>query len=303
MSTTIAPPAPRHGIAPGPRTRPRTAAAATGESAGARWLLIAVALAYLFLFLGLPLFVVFQEAFRKGAANYVAALQEPDLLYALKLTLIVAGIAVPLNVLFGLAAAWAITKGKVRGHALLVALADLPLAVSPVIAGMVFVLLFGLQGWLGPWLEAHGVKIVFAIPGVILATLFVTLPFVARELIPVMQEQGSQEEEAALLLGASGWQTFLRVTLPNVKWGLLYGILLCNGRAIGEFGAVSVISGHIIGYTDTMPLHVEVLYNDYDFAGSFAVASLLTLFALVTLGIKAILEWRAGASDAASPAP
>jgi sulfate/thiosulfate transport system permease protein len=166
---------------------------------------------------------------------------------------------------------------------------------------MVFVLLFGLQGWLGPWLEAHGVKIVFAIPGVILATLFVTLPFVARELIPVMQEQGSQEEEAALLLGASGWQTFLRVTLPNVKWGLLYGILLCNGRAIGEFGAVSVISGHIIGYTDTMPLHVEVLYNDYDFAGSFAVASLLTLFALVTLGIKAILEWRAGASDAASP--
>jgi sulfate/thiosulfate transport system permease protein len=273
------------------------------DPAPVRWALIALALGFLVLFLILPLAVVFAEALARGFGRYLGAIFESNALAAIGLTLLTTVVVVPLNIAFGIAAAWAVTRFEFRGKSLLLTLIDVPFSVSPVIAGMVFVLLFGLQGWLGPWLEAHGVKIVFAIPGVILATLFVTLPFVARELIPVMQEQGSEEEEAALLLGASGWQTFLRVTLPNVKWGLLYGILLCNGRAIGEFGAVSVISGHIIGYTDTMPLHVEVLYNDYDFVGSFAVASLLTLFALVTLGIKAILEWRAGASDAASPAP
>ena len=290
MTTTIAPTAPRHGIAPGPRTRPRTTAAAAGEGTVARWLLIGAALAYLFLFLGLPLFVVFQEAFRKGAAAYFAALGEADLLYALKLTLIVAGIAVPLNVLFGLSAAWAITKGKVRGHALLVALADLPLAVSPVIAGLTFMLLFGMQGWFGPWLRAHDIQIAFTVTAVVLATIFVTLPFVARELIPLMEEQGVSEEEAGVTLGAPGWQIFRRVTLPNIRWGLLYGVVLCNARAMGEFGAVSVVSGRIRGETTTLPLHIEILYNEYDFTAAFAASSLLAMLAVVTLAAKHLLE-------------
>ena len=290
MSTTIAPPAPRHGIAPGPRTTPRTIATATAESAVARWILIGAALAYLFLFLGLPLFVVFQEAFRKGAANYVAAIRDAELLYALRLTLVVAGIAVPLNVLFGLSAAWAITKGKVRGHALLVALADLPLAVSPVIAGLTFMLLFGMQGWFGPWLRAHDIQIAFTVTAVALATIFVTLPFVARELIPLMEEQGITEEEAGVTLGASGWQIFRRVTLPNIRWGLLYGVVLCNARAMGEFGAVSVVSGRIRGQTTTLPLHIEILYNEYDFTAAFAASSLLAMLAVVTLAAKHMLE-------------
>ena len=290
MSTTIAPPAPRHGIAPGARTTPRTTATATGESAIARWLLIGAALAYLFLFLGLPLFVVFQEAFRKGVAAYFAAIRDAELLYALRLTLVVAGIAVPLNVLFGLSAAWAITKGKVRGHALLVALADLPLAVSPVIAGLTFMLLFGMQGWFGPWLRAHDIQIAFTVTAVVLATIFVTLPFVARELIPLMEEQGVTEEEAGVTLGASGWQIFRRVTLPNIRWGLLYGVVLCNARAMGEFGAVYVVSGHIAGMTDTMPLRIEKLFQEYNLPGSFAVASVLTLVAILTLVVKSKLE-------------
>ena len=290
MSTTTLPAAPRHGIAPGPRTKPRTAATATGEGATVRWLLIGAAVAYLFLFLGLPLFVVFQEAFRKGAAAYFTALANVELLYALKLTLVVAGIAVPLNVLFGLSAAWAITKGKVRGHALLVALADLPLAVSPVIAGLTFMLLFGMQGWFGPWLRAHDIQIAFTVTAVVLATIFVTLPFVARELIPLMEEQGVTEEEAGVTLGASGWQIFRRVTLPNIRWGLLYGVVLCNARAMGEFGAVSVVSGRIRGQTTTLPLHIEILYNEYDFTAAFAASSLLAMLAVVTLAAKHLLE-------------
>ena len=290
MSTTIAPATPRHGLPPRPRARTRTVAAPTNESAVTRWVLISVALAYLFLFLGLPLFVVFQEAFSKGAANYVAALRDAELLHALRLTLLVAGIAVPLNVAFGLAAAWAITKGKVRGRTLLVALADLPLAVSPVIAGLTFMLLFGMQGWFGPWLNAHGIKIAFTVTAVVLATIFVTLPFVARELIPLMEEQGVTEEEAAVTLGASGWQILRRVTLPNIRWGLLYGVVLCNARAMGEFGAVSVVSGRIRGQTTTLPLHIEILYNEYDFTAAFAASSLLALLAVVTLAAKHLLE-------------
>jgi sulfate transport system permease protein len=288
-TTTIAPAASRHGIAPGPRAK-RHGASATGESAVARWILIGIALAYMFLFLGLPLYVVFQEALKKGLDAYFAALREPELLYALRLTLTVAAIAVPLNVLFGLAAAWAITKGKVRGHALLVALADLPLAVSPVIAGLTFMLLFGMQGWFGPWLAAHDMKIAFTVTAVVLATIFVTLPFVARELIPLMEEQGVTEEEAAVTLGASGWQTFWRVTLPNIRWGLLYGVVLCNARAMGEFGAVSVVSGRIRGQTTTLPLHIEILYNEYDFTAAFAASSLLAMLAVVTLAAKHLLE-------------
>jgi sulfate/thiosulfate transport system permease protein len=290
MSTTIAPAAPRHGLPPGPRTKTRTVAAATNEGTIARWVLIGAALAYLFLFLGLPLFVVFQEAFRKGIAAYFTALQEAELLHALRLTLLVAGIAVPLNVLFGLAAAWAITKGKVRGRTLLVALADLPLAVSPVIAGLTFMLLFGMQGWFGPWLNAHGIKIAFTVTAVVLATVFVTLPFVARELIPLMEEQGVTEEEAGVTLGASGWQIFRRVTLPNIRWGLLYGVVLCNARAMGEFGAVSVVSGRIRGETTTLPLHIEILYNEYDFTAAFAASSLLAMLAVATLAAKHLLE-------------
>ena len=289
MSTTIVPAAPRHGIAPGVRVKRRTKSA-TGESAVARWALISIALAYLVVFLGLPLFVVFQEAFKKGVSAYVAAILDPELLHALRLTLTVAAIAVPLNVVFGLAAAWAITKGKVRGHALLVALADLPLAVSPVIAGLTFMLLFGMQGWLGPWLKAHDIRIAFTVTAVVLATLFVTLPFVARELIPLMEEQGVTEEEAGVTLGASGWQIFRRVTLPNIRWGLLYGVVLCNARAMGEFGAVSVVSGRIRGQTTTLPLHIEILYNEYDFTAAFAASSLLAMLAVVTLAAKHLLE-------------
>ena len=263
------------------------------ESTGARTALIAVALGFLLLFLLLPLIVVFAEALRTGLGSYWATITEPEALAAIRLTLLTALIVVPLNAIFGIAAAWAITKFQFAGKNLLITLVDLPFSVSPVIGGMVFVLLFGLQGVFGPWLAAHDIKIIFAIPGVIIATLFVTLPFVARELIPLMQKQGTDYEEAALMLGASGWQTLFRVTLPNIKWGLLYGLLLCNGRAIGEFGAVAVVSGHIVGLTTTMPLYIEVLYNDFNFPAAFAVASLLTLMAFATLILKTILEWRA----------
>lgn len=257
-----------------------------------RWLLIATAVGFLGLFLLLPLVAVFTEAFRKGAGAYAAALVEPDALSAVRLTLITAGIAVPLNVIFGLAASWCIAKFDFRGKNLLITLIDLPFAVSPVISGMIFVLLFGAQGWFGAWLSDRDIQIVFAVPGIVLATTFVTFPFVARELIPLMQEQGSEEEEAARVLGASGWQIFFRVTLPNIKWGLLYGVILCNARAMGEFGAVSVVSGHIRGLTNTLPLHIEILYNEYNFAAAFAVASLLTFLALVTLVVKSAVEWR-----------
>jgi sulfate transport system permease protein len=263
-----------------------------------RGVLLGIALTFLGLFLVLPLIVVFVEAFSQGVRVYFAALAEPEALAAIRLTVLTAAICVPLNTAFGLAAAWSITKFKFRGKSLLLTLIDLPFSVSPVVAGLVFVLLFGLQGLFGTWLVAHGIKIIFAVPGIALATLFVTLPFVARELIPLMESQGTTQEEAAIVLGANGRQTFLRVTLPNIKWGLLYGVLLCNGRAIGEFGAVAVVSGHIIGLTNTMPLHIEVLYNDYAFAASFAVASLLTLMALVTLAMKTVLEWRLGRAAA-----
>jgi len=289
MATTIVPGARQHGLPPGPRARAHTGTA-TNERTLARRVLIGVALAYLFVFLGLPLYVVFQEALKKGFAAYLAALREPELLHALRLTLLVAGIAVPLNVLFGISAAWAITKGRVRGRTLLIALADLPLAVSPVIAGLTFMLLFGMQGWFGPWLKAHDIRIAFTVTAVVLATIFVTLPFVARELIPLMEEQGVTEEEAAVTLGASGWQIFRRVTAPNIRWGLLYGIVLCNARAMGEFGAVSVVSGRIRGQTTTLPLHIEILYNEYDFTAAFAASSLLALLAVVTLAAKHLLE-------------
>jgi sulfate transport system permease protein len=264
------------------------------EPAAVRGVLIAIAMSFLVLFLILPLIVVFSEALREGFRAYAAAISEPESIAAIRLTVLTALIVVPLNVIFGIAAAWAITKFEFAGKNLLITLIDIPFSVSPVIGGMVFVLLFGMQGVFGPWLFDHGIKIIFAIPGIIIATLFVTLPFVARELIPLMQKQGTEQEEAALMLGANGWQTLWHVTLPNIKWGLLYGILLCNGRAIGEFGAVAVVSGHISGLTNTMPLHVEVLYNDYAFAAAFALASLLTLMALATLALKTLLEWRAG---------
>ncbi|WP_019449955.1 sulfate ABC transporter permease subunit CysW [Cupriavidus sp. BIS7] len=267
---------------------------ATGESPWVRYGLIIVAVLFLGLFLFIPLASVFYEALRKGVDTYLAALTEPDAVSAIQLTLLVAAIAVPLNVVFGVAAAWAIAKFDFRGKNLLITLIDLPFSVSPVISGLIYVLMFGAQGWFGPWLEAHDIKIMFAVPGIVLATIFVTFPFVARELIPLMQSQGSEEEEAAIVLGASGWQTFWHVTLPNIRWGLLYGVILCNARAMGEFGAVSVVSGHIRGLTNTMPLHVEILYNEYNFAAAFAVASLLTLLALVTLGIKTLVEIRAG---------
>jgi sulfate transport system permease protein len=264
------------------------------EPAWVRFVLIAAALLFLLLFLILPLATVFTEALREGIKVYAAAILEPEALAAIRLTLLTAAIVVPLNVMFGIAAAWAVTKFEFPGKSFLITLIDLPFSVSPVIGGMVFVLLFGLQGLFGPWLMEHNIRIIFAVPGIVIATLFVTLPFVARELIPLMQQQGTAQEEAALMLGASGWQTLRRVTLPNIKWALLYGVLLCNGRALGEFGAVSVVSGHIGGLTNTMPLHVEVLYNDYAFAASFAVASLLTLMALATLLLKTLLEWRSG---------
>jgi sulfate transport system permease protein len=264
----------------------------TTEAAWVRWTLTAVALAFMALFLVLPLAAVFAEALRKGWGAYLEALTEPEAWSAIRLTLLTAAVAVPLNLLFGVAAAWAIAKHEFRGKAFLTTLIDLPFSVSPVVAGLIYVLVFGAQGWLGPWLAAHDIKIIFAVPGIVLATVFVTFPFVARELIPLMQAQGSEEEQAAIVLGASGWQTFWRVTLPNVKWGLIYGVILCNARAMGEFGAVSVVSGHIRGQTNTLPLHVEVLYNEYQSVAAFAVASLLALLALVTLGIKSVAEWR-----------
>ena len=269
-----------------------TSAAAIGESRLVRWSLTAAALAFLGAFLVLPLISVFAEALAKGVAAYGRALVTPEALAAIRLTLLAAGIAVPLNLVFGVAAAWAIARFRFPGRSLLLTLIDLPFAVSPVIAGMIYVLVFGAQGWLGPWLAERDVAVIFAVPGIILATVFVTFPFVARELIPLMEEQGAEDEEAAIVLGASGWQTFRRVTLPNIRWGLVYGVILCNARAMGEFGAVSVVSGHIRGATDTMPLHVEILYNEYDFVGAFAVASLLALLALVTLAAKTLVEWR-----------
>jgi sulfate transport system permease protein len=254
--------------------------------------LIAAALAYLGVVLLLPLAIVFLEAFRAGLSGWIGALTEPDARSAIRLTLIVAAISLPLNVVFGIAAAWAITKHDFRGKALLVTLIDIPFSVSPIVAGLIYMLLFGAHGWFGPWLQAHDVEIVFAVPGIVIATVFVTFPFVARELIPLMTAQGRAEEEAALSLGASGWQTLWHVTLPNIRWGLLYGVLLSNARAMGEFGAVSVVSGHIRGETETMPLHIEVLYNEYNYVAAFAVASLLALLALVTLALKTLLEWR-----------
>jgi sulfate transport system permease protein len=260
-----------------------------------RWIkgaALGLSLGFFLVFLLMPLIAVFVEAFRRGWQVYLAALVEPDALSSIRLTLLIAGIAVPLNLVFGVTAAWAITKFDFRGKQLLISLIDLPFSVSPVISGLVFVLVFGAQGWFGPWLSEHGIKIIFAVPGMVLATIFVTFPFVARELIPLMQAQGRDEEEAALVLGASGWQMFRTVTLPNIKWALLYGVILCNARAMGEFGAVSVVSGHIRGLTNTMPLHVEILYNEYQFAAAFAVASLLALLALVTLVVKTYVEWR-----------
>ncbi|MGV7243283.1 sulfate ABC transporter permease subunit CysW [Caballeronia sordidicola] len=262
------------------------------ESRAVRWILTTIALIFLALFLVVPLAAVFAQAFAKGVAYYFDSLKDPDAWSAIKLTLITAAIAVPLNVVFGLCASWAIAKFEFRGKAFLTTLIDLPFSVSPVVSGLIYVLMFGAQGWFGPWLIDHNVQIIFAVPGIVLATIFVTFPFVARELIPLMQAQGNDEEEAAHVLGASGWQIFRRVTLPNVKWGLLYGVILCNARAMGEFGAVSVVSGHIRGQTDTMPLHVEILYNEYNFSAAFAVASLLALLALVTLGLKLLAENR-----------
>jgi sulfate transport system permease protein len=273
--------------------KPQRPARATTESPWTRRVLIGVALAFLALFLFIPLAAVFTEALRRGLYVYGAAIVDPYALAAIRLTLLTAAIVVPLNLVFGLAAAWAIAKFEFRGKSVLVTLIDLPFAVSPVIAGLIYVLLFGAAGWFGPWLAAHDIKVIFAVPGIVLATLFVTFPFVARELIPLMQAQGTDEEEAALVLGASGWTTFRRVTLPNIKWGLLYGVILCTARAMGEFGAVSVVSGHIRGLTNTLPLHVEILYNEYNFAAAFAVASLLTLLALVMLAAKTLVEWRA----------
>jgi sulfate/thiosulfate transport system permease protein len=269
-----------------PRARART------DPALIRWPLIVTGLLFLGLFLFLPLTAVFSNALAKGVSVYFSAIKEPDAWSAIRLTLLAAGIAVPLNVVFGLAAAWAIAKFDFFGKGFLITLIDVPFSVSPVISGMIFVLLFGAQGLFGGWLGRHDIKIIFAVPGIVLATIFVTFPFVARELIPLMQLLGSDEEEAALTLGAGGWRTFLRITLPNVKWSLLYGVILCNARAMGEFGAVSVVSGHIRGLTNTMPLYVEILYNDYQFVPAFAVASLLTLLALVTLVAKSLVEWK-----------
>jgi len=265
-------------------------AAITQEPSWVRRTLIGLALIFLALFLFVPLISVFYEALKKGVDVYFTAITEADARAAIRLTLIAAAIAVPLNLIFGVAAAWAIAKFEFRGKNILTTLIDLPFSVSPVIAGLIYVLVFGLQGWLGPWLAEHDIKIIFAVPGIVLATVFVTVPFIARELIPLMQAQGTEEEEAAVILGANGWQTFRRITLPNIKWGLLYGVILCNARAMGEFGAVSVVSGHIRGQTNTLPLHVEILYNEYNYAAAFAVASLLALLALITLAIKTFVE-------------
>lgn len=277
----------------------RPPASVVTEQRGVRWLLIAIAIVFLVLFLLLPLLTVIVEAFSKGLGAYAAALTEPDAVAALRLTLTVAAIAVPFNLVFGVVAAWAIAKFEFRGKNLLITLIDLPFSVSPVVSGLIYVLVFGTQGLLGPWLIDHNIQIIFAVPGIVLATIFVTFPFVARQLIPLMQEQGTLEEEAALTLGASGWHAFWTVTLPNIRWGLFYSVLLCNARAMGEFGAVSVVSGHIRGLTNTIPLHVEILYNEYNFVASFAVASLLAGLALVTLVIKSVLEWRYSADIAA----
>jgi sulfate transport system permease protein len=285
MASALAPTLPaRLAHAPTPR--------ANRDPAWARGLLMAVAFAFLACFLVLPIVVVFAQAFAKGGAYFLAAVREPDALAAIRLTLLTVAIVVPANVVFGVAAAWAISKFKFTGKSLLTTLIDLPFAVSPVISGLIYVLVFGAQGWLGPWLIAHNIRVIFAVPGIVLATTFVTFPFVARELIPLMQAQGTDEEYSAVTLGASGWQTFWRVTLPNIRWGLFYGVILCNARAMGEFGAVSVVSGHIRGETNTMPLHVEILYNEYNIAGAFAVASLLALLALATLVVKSAIEWR-----------
>ncbi|MFC3667270.1 sulfate ABC transporter permease subunit CysW [Uliginosibacterium paludis] len=266
---------------------------ATRESAAVKWLIVSISLLFFAAFLLLPLVTVFVEALRRGWDVYLAAIIEPDALSAVKLTLLAAVIAVPLNLVFGVSAAWAIARFEFRGKQFLITLIDLPFSVSPVVAGLIYILLFGSQGWLGPWLAEHDLKIVFAVPGIVLATVFVTFPFVARELIPLMQAQGKDEEEAAIVLGASGWQTFWHVTLPNIRWGLLYGVVLSNARAMGEFGAVSVVSGHIRGLTNTLPLQIEILYNEYQFAAAFAVASLLALLALVTLVLKSFIDWRA----------
>jgi len=272
------------------------ARAATRETPLVKWLILGTALTFFAVFLLMPLIAVFVEALRKGWETYATALIDPDALSALRLTLLAAAIALPLNLVFGVAAAWAIAKFEFRGKHFLITLIDLPFSVSPVIAGLIYVLVFGAQGWFGPWLSEHDIKIIFAVPGIVLATVFVTFPFIARELIPLMQAQGKEEEEAAVVLGANGLQTFWYVTLPNIKWGLLYGVILTNARAMGEFGAVSVVSGHIRGQTNTLPLHVEILYNEYQFAAAFAVASLLALLALVTLGIKTWIEHRAAAA-------
>ncbi len=273
-------------------TTNRSARKGTTEAAWVRYTLIGVALVFMLLFLVLPLAAVFTEAMRKGLDAYLEALKDPDAWSAIRLTLLTAAVAVPLNLVFGVSAAWAIAKYEFWGKSFLTTLVDLPFSVSPVVAGLIYVLVFGAQGWFGPWLAAHDIKIVFAVPGIILATVFVTVPFIARELIPLMQSQGNDEEQAAIVLGATGWQTFWHVTLPNIKWGLIYGVILCNARAMGEFGAVSVVSGHIRGQTNTMPLHVEILYNEYQSVAAFAVASLLALLALVTLLIKQVVEWQ-----------
>lgn len=274
-------------------TRVRTPRRATAESPVVKVVLITVLIIFFALFLVLPLFVVFQEAFSKGVETFLKTFEDRATAHAVKLTLIVAAISVPLNTIFGLAAAWAMTRFQFRGRALLTSLIDLPLWVSPVIGGLIYVLVFGAGGWFGPWLRANDIQIIFALPGLVIATIFVTFPFVARGLIPLMQAQGHKEEEAAMTLGASGWQIFWRVTLPKIKWGLLYGVILCNARAMGEFGAVSVVSGHIRNKTNTMPLHIEILYNEYQIAAAFAVASVLSVLALVTLVVKAYAEWRA----------
>ncbi|QNP50365.1 sulfate ABC transporter permease subunit CysW [Diaphorobacter aerolatus] len=286
--------------APGKNSKPEKLS--TTEPRAVRWILIGIVMVFLLLFLVLPLAAVFTEALRKGLDAYLAGLREPDAWSAIKLTLITAAIAVPLNLVFGVAAAWCIAKYDFKGKAFLTTLIDLPFSISPVVVGLMYMLVFGAQGWLGPWLAAHDIKIVFAVPGIVLATIFVTFPFIARELIPLMQSQGNDEEQAAIVLGASGWQTFWHVTLPNIKWGLLYGVILCNARAMGEFGAVSVVSGHIRGQTNTIPLHVEILYNEYQSVAAFAAASLLALLAVVTLVIKSVAEWKAEKQLAAAAA-
>ncbi|AGK53401.1 sulfate ABC transporter permease subunit CysW [Bacillus sp. 1NLA3E] len=274
-------------------TAPKLSSKVTTEPRIVRWFLITIAIGFLGIFLFLPLIAIFVKAFEKGFEVYIASITQPDALSAIRLTLLVVLIAVPVNTIFGIAAAWAITKFQFKGKSMLITIIDLPFAVSPVIAGLVFILLFSSHGLFGSWLFDHNIKIVFALPGIVLATIFVTLPFVARELIPLMQTLGSAEEEASITLGASGWKTFFHVTLPNMKWGLLYGMILCNARAVGEFGAVSVVSGHIRGMTNTMPLHIEILYNEYQFSAAFAVASLMSILAIITLVIKSYIEWKA----------